>query len=95
MKYINDKKISSYSSLAIQNTCVSQPTNVIIVDEINNKKYKAIFKPENYTIKIDKDIHRCPNKDKDVLWEDNNGNLFKSTIIDLYLIVMLYFHLKS
>ena len=85
MKYINEKKISSYSSLAIQNTCVLQPTNVIIVDEINNKKYKAIFKPENYTIKIDKDIHRCPNKDKAVLWEDNNGNLFKSTIIDKYI----------
>jgi hypothetical protein len=85
MKYIDEKKISSYNSLAIQNTCVMQPTNVIIVDEINNKKYKAIFKPEKYTINIDKNIHRCPNTNKYLLWKDNNGDLFKSKFIDKYI----------
>lgn len=82
MKYINEKKISSFSSLAVQNTCVKQTTTIIIIDEINKKKYKSIFKPENYSINIEKNIHKFPKKE--ILWKDDNDNLFKSIMIDKY-----------
>ena len=76
-KYIDNKRIPSYNSLAIQNKCVDKETIVIIIDDINNKKYKAIFYPEKYLM-IEKNIHICPTKS--ILYKDRNDKIWKSKI---------------
>lgn len=83
MSYINKKKISSYRTLAVQNRCVKYDTNVIIIDEINKKKYKCIFTPMNYSIKIEKNIHKNPKKEE-ILWKDEKEILWKSKILGKY-----------
>lgn len=75
---ISNKQISSYKELAIQNKEVDKNICVLIVDEINNKKYKAIFKPDNYKINTS-NIHQDISIKKSIVCNENN-KIMKSTI---------------
>ena len=77
-KYIQDKYISSYKSLAIQNNCVEKHEIVLIIDKINKKKYKAVFEPNNYNVKTYSNIHMFPTTY--ILYKDTNGKIWKSSI---------------
>jgi hypothetical protein len=82
MKYIKNKKINSFKTLAIQNKCVEANIIVIIIDEINKKKYKAVFKPNNYTINTEQNNHKIPKKQ--ILYKDNYEKLWRSQLKDEY-----------
>jgi hypothetical protein len=71
-KSITNNFISSYKELAIQNKDVDKEICVLIVDEINKKKYKAVFKPDNYKINIPNNIHQNISIKKSILYVENN-----------------------
>jgi hypothetical protein len=72
-KCINNKIINSYNLLAIQNKCVDKDEHILIIDEINKKKYIGTFKPENYNINYTSNIHQNVLKlKKSILYLHNN-----------------------
>lgn len=83
-KYIEENKINSYKSLAIQNKCVKTDTIVFIIDNINKKKYKAVFKPEKYTTNTVKDSTVCKLPKNYILYKDVKGKLWKSSLKEEY-----------
>jgi len=84
LKYIAQGCINSYKSLAVQNKCVKTDTIVLIIDNINIKKYKAAFMPENYKKNTVKDSTLCNLPKNYILYEDINGHLWKSSLKEEY-----------
>lgn len=81
MRNIENMKIKSYNSLAKQNICVETDTIVLIIDDINKKKYKAVFTKDNFVFKnmvTTSDVCKLP-KDY-ILYKDADGNQWKSSL---------------
>ena len=54
------------------------------MESIRRKKYKAVFKPEKYTTNTVKDSTVCKLPKDYILYKDNNGHLWKSSLKEKY-----------
>ena len=89
--YITKHCIESYKTLGKQNTVVTQREIVIIVDDLNKRKYKGEFLPEKYKLK-NKNIEKNPFRNingeltepEDIVYKDIDNRYWLSSAKEEY-----------
>ena len=79
--YINERRVPSFKSIAVQHECVENNITYIIKDDINEKQYRGEFKPENWCFIENKNTHKCLKRNNYIICKRGDGEGYKKSEI--------------